>query len=146
MTTARRAPAAVPARVPLPRAAGRALLLRCPNCGGRKVLASWFALRERCPTCGVVLERGESDHFIGAYTLNLVFVLTATGVLLVLALLLTWPDPPWDAITYGGAAFMVALAVIAYPFAKVLWLAVDLRFRPASRGAASEPGRWVDDL
>ena len=53
---------------------GRAFLLRCPNCGGGKLFYGFFKVRERCPTCGILLERGEADYFIGAYTLNLIAV------------------------------------------------------------------------
>jgi uncharacterized protein (DUF983 family) len=51
----------------------RALLLRCPRCGGGGILKSWLRMRENCPTCGLALERGESsDFWIGAYVFNLV--------------------------------------------------------------------------
>ena len=90
-------------------------------------------MRERCPTCGILLERGESDYFIGAYTLNLIAVeiLLALGFLVVVVL--TWPNPPWRLIQWGGAFLMIAAALIVYPFAKTLWLAADLIFRPAGQ-------------
>ena len=31
---------------------GRALLRRCPNCGGRPIFDGWFRMRDRCPRCG----------------------------------------------------------------------------------------------
>src|SRR5690348_13790500 len=46
------------------RLVGRALLLRCPNCGRGSVLKSWFQLRERCSACQVWLER-EEGYFVG---------------------------------------------------------------------------------
>jgi hypothetical protein len=69
-------------------------------------------MKERCPNCGILLERGEADYFIGAYTLNLIAVeiLLAAGFLVVI--LLTWPNPPWDAIQYGGVALSIAGAVL----------------------------------
>src|SRR5690606_4809067 len=51
----------------LARLCGRALKLRCPQCGGRGLLKTWLRLREHCPTCGLKLDRGETDHFIGGY-------------------------------------------------------------------------------
>jgi uncharacterized protein (DUF983 family) len=112
---------------------GRALLLRCPNCGGRGIFTGFFDLKERCPTCGILLERGESDAFIGAYTVNLIAVeiLLASGFLV--AMVLTWPNPPWDALQYGGLVLSLLGAVFCYPFAKTTWLAVDLVFRPQRR-------------
>ena len=81
----------------------------------------------------MLLERGEADYFIGAYTLNLIAVeiLLAAGFLVVVVV--TWPNPPWDAIQYGGVALSIAGAVFCYPFAKTTWLAVDLIFRPPKR-------------
>ena len=109
------------------------MLLRCPNCGGRGIFTGFFDLKERCPTCGILLERGESDTFIGAYTVNLIAVeiLLASGFLVVMVA--TWPNPPWDAIQYGGLVLSLLGAVFCYPFAKTTWLAVDLVFRPQRR-------------
>jgi uncharacterized protein (DUF983 family) len=51
---------------------GRALLLRCPRCGSGGIMRSWFALEDRCPTCGLAFARGEaSDYWLGAYAVNL---------------------------------------------------------------------------
>ena len=112
---------------------GRASLLRCPNCGKGGLFYGFFDMRERCPNCGILLERGEADYFIGAYTLNLIVVevLLALGFLVVV--LVTWPNPPWDALQYGGVALSIAGAVLCYPFAKTTWLAIDLIFRPPHR-------------
>jgi len=42
----------------------------------------------------------------------------------------TWPNPPWDMLLYGGVGLMIAAPVGFYPFAKTLFLALDLMFRP----------------
>ena len=111
----------------------RAIRRRCPNCGQPDVFVGYFKLKERCPRCGMLLERGESDYFIGAYTLNLIAVevLLALGFLVVVVI--TWPNPPWDAVQYGGVVLSILGAVLCYPFAKTTWLAVDLMFRPPHR-------------
>jgi uncharacterized protein (DUF983 family) len=112
---------------------GRGARLRCPNCGGRGILAGWFALKHRCPTCGLVLDRGESDYFLGAYLLNLVAVeLVLTAVLTAIGLA-TAPDVPWTLLTYGGAAFTLVAALACYPLTKVLWLAFDVMLRPVTQ-------------
>ena len=110
----------------------RALALRCPHCGGRGVLANWFRLKDRCPRCGLHLHREESDYFLGAYTIMLIAIemLFALGFLAVL--LITWPNPPWETMQWAGVIVIAAGAVIAYPFAQTLFLAVDLIFRPVS--------------
>jgi uncharacterized protein (DUF983 family) len=120
-------------RQPPARQLWRALLLRCPNCGGGGLFVGFFRMKERCPTCGMLLERGESDYFIGAYTLNLIAVeiLLATAFLIVVYV--TRPNPPWMALQYGGVVLSILGAVLCYPFAKTTWLAVDLIFRPPVR-------------
>src|SRR5437660_7996340 len=72
---------------------GRALLLRCPNCGGRRLFEGFFNTKQRCPTCGMLLERGESDYFIGAYTLNLIAVETLLAIAFVAVAYVTRPNP-----------------------------------------------------
>lgn len=111
----------------------RALRLKCPHCGGGSLFTGFFGMKKRCPTCWVLLERGEGDYFIGAYTLNLIAVevlLAAVGSLVVV---MTWPNPPWTALQYGGVVLSVIGAVASYPFAKTTWLAVDMAFRPPIR-------------
>ncbi len=109
---------------------GRALRLRCPNCGGGPVRASWLKRLPGCPVCGLRLDRGENDYFIGAYLTNLIVAELVLALGLLAVLLATWPDPPWDAIQYGGVALMVLAPLATYPFTELLWLAADLAFRP----------------
>ena len=52
----------------------RAIRLRCPHCGGGGLFESFFKIKKQCPTCGLRLERGESDYFVGAYLFNLIAV------------------------------------------------------------------------
>ena len=110
---------------------GRALRLRCPRCGTRGIFASWTRLRDRCPGCGIALERRESDYFIGAYLVNLVAVEILLA-LIILVVLLSFPTPPWDAIEIVAPILMFAGAIGCYPFAKTTWLAVDILLRPVT--------------
>ena len=85
------------------------------------------------PACGLRCERGaddEHDYWLGAYTLNFLVTEIVFGVALLLALLVTRPDPPWTWILVGGANLMVVLPLSFYPLSKTLWLAIDLAFRP----------------
>ena len=120
---------------------GRALRLRCPHCGGRYIFASFFELKERCPTCGIRLERGEKDYFVGAYLFNLIAVELILFLSVCGFVYFTWPDPPWDLITYVTAVLMLSGCVLCYPFAKTTWLAVDLAIRPLT----PEELRWHQD-
>jgi len=110
----------------------RALALRCPHCGSRGILASWFRLKERCPRCKLHLHREETDYFLGAYTIMLIAVEGLFAIGFVAVLLITWPNPPWEAIEWGGMIVLTAGVLIAYPFARTLFLAIDLIFRPIS--------------
>ncbi|HEY8485297.1 MAG TPA: DUF983 domain-containing protein [Longimicrobiales bacterium] len=111
----------------------RALKLRCPHCGVGRMFSSWLGMRERCTVCGLRFDRGESDHFIGAYLINLIVaeLLVVAGLLLLAAV--TWPDVPWDFLTYALAVLIVPAPFITYPFSKAVWLAIDVTFRPVER-------------
>ena len=111
---------------------GRALMLRCPNCGRGGLFASWFRLKNRCPGCALELDRGEHDHFLGAMMFNIV---VAEGVFVlgfVAVLLATWPSPPWALLEYGGVAAMIAAPFAFYPLSRAIWLAFDIMLRPVT--------------
>ncbi|MEO6878871.1 MAG: DUF983 domain-containing protein [Gemmatimonadaceae bacterium] len=113
----------------------RALLLRCPRCGGKGVLRSWLKMKEHCPTCGLVLERGESaDFWMGAYVFNLAIgEVIAIGVP-ILWMILSAPQQPWTQIEIVAIILCIGLPFAFFPISRTLWLAWDLSFRP------SEPG------
>ena len=109
---------------------GRALVLRCPQCGGRGLWVSYFRMRDRCPTCGLHLERQEPGYIVGAATFNIIVAELTFMALFIGTLVATWPDPPWHLLQWGGLALMLALPVLFYPFSKTTFLAFDLIFRP----------------
>lgn len=110
----------------------RALRLRCPHCGGKHIFESFFKLKSHCPTCGLRLERGEGDYFVGAYLFNLIAVELILFFCVCGFVYFTWPDPPWTLITYVTATLMLSGCILCYPFAKTTWLAVDIAIRPLS--------------
>ena len=108
----------------------RGLRLRCPNCGLGRIRGGWLKLKPKCPVCGLRTDRGEEDFFLGGMMWNIVF---AEGALVVSSLLIgfiTWPDVPWNGLMWGLILAMIPGPILFYPFAKCLWLAVDLTFRP----------------
>lgn len=130
-----------PDRPPMAVALLRAASLRCPGCGGRGMVRRWVGVRAVCPGCGLRTDRGEHDHFLGAMALNLVVAELTLVVVLAGAMMATWPDPPWRLLTWGGAALALVLPAAFYPFTKLSWLALDLRFRPEEDGEGSgRPG------
>lgn len=108
----------------------RGLTRRCPWCGGGDLFPSWFTTRERCPTCGLRLDRGETDFWIGAWMLNLVGVETVFTILLVIGIVILWPDVPWGTVTWAGVIGMIALPLLLFPFSRTLWLAIDMTLHP----------------
>lgn len=117
---------------------GRAALLRCPHCGSRGLFATFFATKRHCPGCGIRIERGESDYFVGAYLFNLIAVELILFVVVSAFVAITWPAVPWDLLTWVAGALMLSGCFLCYPFAKTTWLAVDLIMRPLT----NEELRW----
>jgi len=109
---------------------GRALTLRCPHCGGRGILASWFKLAPTCPRCHLRPERGESDYFLGGMMFNIALAEAVFVMVLITTLWVSWPRVPWSLLQYGAPAAMVLAPILLYPFSKLIWLVFDLMLRP----------------
>jgi len=109
---------------------GRALRLRCPNCGQGKPFVSWLRMRSHCEVCGLAFERGEEGYQVGSYMFNIVAAELVFAAVFVAIVLATWPSPPWALLQYGGIALMVIAPFVFFPFSKTLFLAFDLIFRP----------------
>lgn len=61
---------------------------------------------------------------------NLVLAEMLAVVLVGGAILVTWPDVPWNTIWIGGIVLMVAAPFLLFPISRLVWLAFDLLFRP----------------
>ena len=107
----------------------RALRLRCPRCGGKKIFRRWALLADTCPTCHLLLDRREPGYLLGGLWLNLLFAESVTASLFVGTLIFTWPNPPWDLLKILLPTLALLTPVFFYPFSKVLFLALDLSFR-----------------
>lgn len=126
----------------LPRARtlfSRALRCRCPVCGGRPILLSWFTVCSSCPVCGFHLDRDEPGYWIGSYTVNLFATEGAWALFFVGGLFLTWPNVAWSFLLYGGLAVGVVVPVLLFPLTKTCYLAIDLCFRPPEPGDLAVP-------
>ncbi|MDT8367874.1 MAG: DUF983 domain-containing protein [Longimicrobiales bacterium] len=134
MTQTRPTPApATPPRVGLPRVlvhAARALRLRCPHCGGGPLFRRWVRMRDTCPRCHLVLDRREPDYFLGGYVVNFVGAELMIAAIALGAILMTWPAVPWTPIKWSLLVVMVPFPLVTYPWAKTLWLGIDLTLRP----------------
>lgn len=119
----------------------RALLVRCPVCGGGGIFAHWFKLKDRCPTCGFVYTRGEHGYQLGSMALNLVVPMLLWFLGFFGLLFATWPTPPWELIQWGSITFMVAVPLLFYPMSHTLAIALDLLVRPPRQPGSSEAPR-----
>lgn len=113
------------------RAFSRALLLRCPNCGGPRVVHRWFALERCCPSCGLLLDRGEvDDNVLGGMFFNIVLAEALFALVLVIVMIVRWPDVPWAGMEYSLVVAMILAPIALYPASRLMWLAFDLLLRP----------------
>jgi uncharacterized protein (DUF983 family) len=117
---------------------GRALLLRCPNCGSRGLMKNWFKMNDRCPTCGIRVEREGHDYMAGSLMFNLVLAEIIFAVTFVGYLMITWPDPNWDRLEIAAPLGMLIAPFVLFPFSKLVWLAADLALRPAHASELTE--------
>lgn len=97
---------------------------RCPRCGAGGLFSSWFRIREKCPRCGLRLER-EEGGFLGAITLNYIATAVAWVALLVIWLIVDLPDLHVAALTIASLAVAVLVPLLFWPFSKTIWCAVD---------------------
>lgn len=111
----------------------RALLLHCPVCGGGSLFVHWFKIKDQCPTCGFVFARGESGYQLGSMAIDLVVPLIVWFFGFFGLVIGTWPNPPWQLLQWGSAAFMVAFPLFLYPFSHTLAIALDVLVRPPGR-------------
>ena len=107
----------------------RAIRLHCPNCGSAGIVHR-LRLVERCPACRHRFERHEG-YWLGAVAINTMVTIGLFVIAFVAATVLTWPDPPWPAITVGVVILNAAFPIVFYPWSKTLWIALDLSMHPA---------------
>lgn len=112
------------------RALGRVLRLHCPHCGLGYVLTKWGGVRERCSGCALRFERTDDNYFGGAMFFGMMLGEGFVALSLLVVVLLTWPDVPWNGLQYGATAACILTLPLLLPFAKVVWLAVDVLVRP----------------
>lgn len=98
------------------------------------MLRDWLHLVSQCPSCGLRPDRGEPDHFLGGYVLNLGIAEAMAALTWLILLLWQWPNPNWELLQWGAAALMIALPFAIYPFTRLIFLATDLGFQPRRPG------------
>lgn len=109
---------------------GRALLRRCPYCGGGHIFAGYFSLKPICPTCEVTFER-EEGYFLGGYALNLVVSeILALGLAVWLLFGTRLRDLPLLPQELIAVSLAVVFPLLLFPFSRTVWMALDLFLNP----------------
>jgi uncharacterized protein (DUF983 family) len=108
----------------------RALVLRCPNCGGGGIFEHWFKIKKRCPTCAFVFSRGDPGYQLGSMAIALIIPLVVWFFSFFGIVILTWPAPPWALLQWGSVVFMVGFPLLLQPVSHTLAIALDLLVRP----------------
>jgi hypothetical protein len=83
------------------------------------------------------LDRGEEDHFLGAYVLNLVLAEAVPALAVLAVAFLTWPEVPWTRLAWVAVSLAVLCPFLFYPFSRTLWLALDSTFRSEESSGAT---------
>ena len=109
----------------------RGVRRRCGRCGSPGIFRGYFRLGERCPACGVRLQR-EAGAFTGVLLVNI----AGTFVLMIVPLFayvgwrgVTGEAPAFWPFAAACLAFALTPAVL-YPVAASTWSAADLAVRP----------------
>lgn len=118
---------------------GRGLIRRCARCGSGRLFRRWFSMVDRCPGCDYRFER-EEGFFLGAYVVNLGITQLAVVAYIGAAVVATLPDPPILALSVGGGLVAGITPLLAYPFSKTFWTAIDLIMHPAHLVGSEAPG------
>jgi uncharacterized protein (DUF983 family) len=88
------------------------------------LFTSWFKIRDRCPRCGLRLER-EEGGFLGAMTINYMVTALVWLVVLVAWLILDLPDLHVPALTITSIAIAALVPLLFWPLSKTIWASVD---------------------
>ena len=118
---------------------------RCGRCGRRGIFDGYFTLKERCPTCGVHLQR-EEGFMTGVYLVN--FTITIAALWLLLMVWVLWragtdsSSAVWPVLVVA-CAIAVVFPIAGYPRAASTWSALDLAMRPLDPDEEADATTWV---
>ncbi|MEJ7902047.1 MAG: DUF983 domain-containing protein [Thermomicrobiales bacterium] len=106
---------------------GRALRLHCPLCGGGGIWRGWLTIKDACPHCRTRFAR-EHGYFQGAMAVNLaVAELVTVGTIVALFVFTVFS---WIWMELIVLPIAIGLPLLFWPFARTLWLALDLVLSP----------------
>ena len=108
----------------------RGLVRHCPFCGSGHLFHAYFKLKDECPRCRLRFQRldGQWSGDIGIHTVVTFGLLYVTLMVGVVAF---YGHINVVALSVIGGFIVVIFPALFVPFAKTLWLAIDLMMRPA---------------
>jgi len=112
---------------------GRGFRVRCPRCGGGNLFASFFTIKERCPTCGYKIDREANGGFwLGGYVMNVVIGegLLAIYLLVFATAIINNPEmspTPW---IVWAAPLAIVPPIALFKMSRTMWMAMDLALHP----------------
>ncbi|MGZ5353264.1 MAG: DUF983 domain-containing protein [Actinomycetota bacterium] len=115
----------------------RGAMRQCPRCGGGRLFGTPFRIEQRCPRCGLRLER-EEGGFLGAMTVNYAVTAVVWLAVLIAWLVVDLPDVHVAALTIASIAVAVVVPLLFWPTSKTIWAAVDYLVYRTDPGYASD--------
>jgi uncharacterized protein (DUF983 family) len=97
---------------------------RCARCGSGHLFRRWFTMVDGCPRCGLHFER-EQGYWAGALAINIGIAAVTFVLAFAVGVALTAPDIPVGPLLAVLIPLMIVLPMVAYPFSKTIWVAVD---------------------
>jgi uncharacterized protein (DUF983 family) len=97
---------------------------RCPRCGAGHLFHRWFDIVDDCPRCRLHFER-EPGYWTGALAINIGITAGVFAITFAVALAITIPKVPVIPILAVLVPLMIVVPIVAYPFSKTIWMAVD---------------------
>ena len=96
------------------------LVLRCPRCHRGPMFERGFAMRQRCPACGLEFERaaGEITGGMGVNTVVTLVVITAASLVFGLN-----PAVPLGPLLVGLGLFAILFPIAFYRSSRGIWAA-----------------------
>lgn len=108
----------------------RGLVRHCPWCGSGHLFRRYFSLKDDCPRCGLRFQRLDGQ-WSGDIGINTVVTFGLLYVTLMFGVIVFWNRINIAALAVSGALIVTVFPALFVPFAKTLWLAIDLMMRPA---------------
>jgi len=109
----------------------RGAFRRCPWCGGRGAFfVGWFKKADCCQTCGLEWRRGDVGYELGAAAITVIITFGPLMLILGGMVAFTWPDVEIVPMFVVLVVLAIALPLLLYGSAYVMWQAIDIVMRP----------------